>query len=54
MAIFLKVISALAKIGPKAGKAISWAWAHKAQIINWVNAGYSVYQIVQMIINALS
>lgn len=54
MAIFLKVVAALAKIGPKAAKAISWAWANKGTIINWINGGYTVYQIVQMIINALS
>lgn len=41
-----KVIQALGKYGKKA---IDWAWAHKGQILNWLNAGQTVEWIVNKI-----
>jgi hypothetical protein len=36
MGIFLKVVQFLAKYGPRA---VSWAWANKKTILDWVGRG---------------
>ncbi|MCG5448549.1 MULTISPECIES: aureocin A53 family class IId bacteriocin [Micromonospora] len=45
-----KIIKAGAKYGTRFAK---WVWANKTQILKWSNAGYTVYEIVQLIARIL-
>ncbi|WP_216389689.1 aureocin A53 family class IId bacteriocin [Arcanobacterium phocae] len=50
MAVFFRILQIVARYGRSA---VSWVWAHKGQILDWINAGQAVEWIVQKVRSAV-